>query len=201
MKSLQDGDPDAWDAVFKWLWPGAVAVAQLKLAPFLPGEVDDVAIEALEALVERVRLGKVATVEGLKPEVASIAHNRAVSLLRERFAKKRGEGKTIPLDQPSDPSDDASPAREHAAEVPALDNLGQTELADLLSELQRDLKPEFQSVLGDFFFHGLNYQQIATKHKVALGTVGVYLKRGLDALRKAGQRRPQLLKELEAFLR
>ena len=57
LKSLQQGDADAWDAAFGWLWSTVFAVAQLKLQPYLPNEVEDVAIEALEELVEKVREG------------------------------------------------------------------------------------------------------------------------------------------------
>jgi RNA polymerase sigma factor (sigma-70 family) len=196
LHALQTGDADAWDEAFRWLWPTAFAVAQLKLAPFLPGDVEDVAIESLEELVEKVRVVK--TVEELKPLAASIAHHRAVSLLRERFAKKRGEGKTESLDTPTDDGDAKhNPASEHSP----LAALNQAELAGLLGELQCDLKPEFRTVLNDFFLAGLGYEQIAGKRQMAVGTVGVYLKRGMEAMRKAGQRHPQLLKELEAFLR
>ena len=45
------------------------------------------------------------------------------------------------------------------------------------------------------------YDEIARKHGLAIGSVGVYLKRGLEAVRKLGARHPQLMKELEAFLR
>ena len=92
LDALTRGDGDAWDDAFRWLWPVAYAAAQAKLQPFLPNEVEDVAIQTLEELVEAVRDGK--PVEELKPLAATIAHHRAVSLLRERFAKKRGAGKT-----------------------------------------------------------------------------------------------------------
>jgi len=54
LKSLQQGDADAWDAAFRWLRPTVFAVAQLKLQPCPPGEVEDVAIESLEQLVGEV---------------------------------------------------------------------------------------------------------------------------------------------------
>ena len=47
LQALQRGDRAAWDIAFAWLWPAAFAVAQLKLQPYLPGDVEDVAIEAL----------------------------------------------------------------------------------------------------------------------------------------------------------
>ena len=63
LRALQTGDADAWNAAFDWLWPTAFAVAQLKLQPYFQNEVEDVAIEALEELVEKVRAVK--TVEEL----------------------------------------------------------------------------------------------------------------------------------------
>lgn len=196
LNALQQGDEAAWDAAFDWLWPTAFAVAQLKLGTFFPGEIEDVAIEVLEELVEKVR--EIKAVEELKPLAASIAHHRAVSLLRERFAQKRGAGKTESLDAVTE---DGAAMHDPPAEESALSELNQTELAAVLGELQRDLKPEFRAVLNDFYRRGLGYEEIARRHGLAVGTVGVYLKRGLEAIRKAGERHPELLKELEAFLR
>ena len=48
--ALRRGDADAWDEAFPWLWPAAFAVAQSKLQLHLPGDIEDVAIEALEEL-------------------------------------------------------------------------------------------------------------------------------------------------------
>ncbi len=196
LKLLQQGDAAAWDEAFHWLWPTVFAVAQLKLQPFLPSDIEDVAMESLEELVEKVR--EIKTVEELKPLAASIAHHRAVSRLREQFAAKRGAGKTESLnallgneENPFDPASGDS----------TLAKLGQTELARLLGELQSEIKPEQRAIITDFFLHGLSYEQISAKHGVAIGTVGVYLKRGLEAMRRAGERHPKLLKELEAFLR
>ncbi len=92
LKALRLGDADAWDQPFRWLWLTALAVAQLKLQAFLPGDVEDVAIESLEELVEKVKVIK--HIEELKPLAASIAHHRAISRLREHFAKKRGGKQT-----------------------------------------------------------------------------------------------------------
>jgi DNA-directed RNA polymerase specialized sigma24 family protein len=39
-------------------------------------------------------------------------------------------------------------------------------------------------ILSDFFLHDLRYEEIAQKRGIATGSVGVYLKRGLEALRR-----------------
>lgn len=186
LHALQQGDADAWDEAFHWLWPTVFAVAQWKLQPYLPNEAEDVAIEALEELVEKVL--EVGSAEELKPLAASIAHHRAVSLLRERFAKKRGQGKTGPLDPPME---DGSSPPEPASDNSPLADLEQKELAQRLSASLAELKPPLGELLSDFFLHGLRYEEIARKRGVAAGSVGVYLKRGLEALHRIWGRREE----------
>jgi len=196
LRSLQRGDPEAWDEAFRWLWPAAFAVAELKLKPFLPEDIEDVAIETLEEIVDKVR--EVERVEELKPLAASIAHNRSVSRLRQRFTKKRGAGQTESLEALQSDGNDPNELAEGASPLAVLEL---TELAELLAEIQIELKADQRALLGDFFLHGLSYEGIARKHGLAIGSVGVYLKRGLEAIRKLGARHPKLMKELEAFLR
>jgi RNA polymerase sigma factor (sigma-70 family) len=177
--ALKTGDASAWDEAFNWVWPAVFAVAKLKLRPYLPNEVEDVAIESIEQLVPQVR--GIKSVEELKPLAASIAHNRAVSLLRERFAKKRGEGKTASLDEQLD---DGISQNELTASDSPLEDLEQKELAQRLRNSLRELKPPMGDILSDFFLHGLRYEEIARSRGVAVGSVGVYLKRGLEAMRR-----------------
>jgi len=185
LQALQRGDAAAWDAAFAWLWPAAFGAAQVTLQPFLPGDVEDVAIEALEELVEKV--WNLRSVEELKPVVASIAHHRAVSRLRQHFAAKRGSGQTQSLEATQQEAGDALEA--NAADSP-LAALEQRELAEILRKLLAELKPPQGELLADFFLHGSSYEEIAKKHGLAIGSVGVYLKRGLDAIRRAwGQNR------------
>jgi RNA polymerase sigma-70 factor (ECF subfamily) len=186
LRALQCGDAAAWDMAFAWLWPAAFGAAQVTLQPYLPAEIEDVAIESLEALVEKVR--ELKSVEELKPLVASIAHHRAVSLLRERFAKKRGEGRTGSPD-----------AVQKAAGVDCPDPLAdsplavieQKELAERLSQTLSELKPPQGVILTDFFLNGLSYEEIAQKHGIPKNSVGVYLKRGRETLRRIWGRREE----------
>ncbi len=183
LKSLQDGDAEAWDIVFPWVWPAAFGAAQITLQSHLPADTEDMAIEALEELVEKVR--SLESVEELKPLVASIAHNRAVSRLRQHFAAKRGSGKTESLNAEQQEAGNAP----DGAEVDSpLASLEQKELAETLRRVLAELKPPQGDIVADFFLHGLNHGEIATKHQVALGTVGVYLKRGLETMRRIWER-------------
>jgi RNA polymerase sigma factor (sigma-70 family) len=183
LQALQCGDAAEWDEAFRWLWPVVLAVAQLKLQPYFPSEAEDVAIESLEELVPKVR--EVKTVEELRPLAASIAHHRAVSLLRQRFAKKRGEGRTEPLG--IGPDEEGS-QHELASDDSPLTELEQRELAQRISRSLAELKPPLGEVLSDYYLRGLCYEEIARKHGLAVGSVGVYLKRGLETIRRIWRR-------------
>jgi len=177
--ALKSGDAGAWDETFSWLWPTVLMVAKIKLQPYFPDEVEDVAIESIEQLVEKVNGLK--SVEELKPLAASVAHNRAVSLLRERFAKKRGEGKTESLGALTD---GGVGQNEPLSGQSPLDDLEQVELAQRLRRSLTELKPPMGEVLSDFFLRGLRYEEIANQRGIAVGSVGVYLHRGLLAMRR-----------------
>jgi len=184
LHALQQGDADVWDEAFRWLWPVVLAVAQLKLQLYFPDEAEDVAIETLEEMVPKVR--DVKTVEELRPLAASIAHHRALSLLRERFAKKRAAGK-IESPEPVQ-AETGADYPDPAADSP-LAAVERKELAEGLSRTLSELKPPQGAILTDFFLKGLSYEEIAQKHGVAKNSVGVYLKRGLETLRRIWGRR------------
>lgn len=177
LQALQSGDSAAWDEAFVWLWPAAFGAAQSVLPAGLRDEAEDVAIEALEELIEKTRALRSA--EELKPLVASIAHHRAVSRVRAHLAAKRGGGQVESLTG----KEDASFSVQLAVDSP-LAALEQKELSELLSKLMAELKPPQGEILGDFFSRGLSYDEIAKKHGLAIGSVGVYLKRGLEAIRR-----------------
>lgn len=101
--------------------------------------------------------------------------------MRERFAKKRGEGKTDSLD---DPQAGGGSQNEPTTTDSPLDDLEQKELAQRLGKSLAELKPPMGDILSDFFLHGLRYEEIARKHGIPVGSVGVYLKRGLEAMRR-----------------
>ena len=179
LRALQSGEGGAWGVAFSWLWPAAYGAAQVTLQPYLPGEVEDVAIESIEELVERVQ--DVKSVQELKPLAAAIAHNRAVSRLRRFFAAKRGAGQTESLEGKGD---DGDPPEAVAMDSPVA-ALEARELAARLGKSLDALRPPRGEMLADFFLRGLSYDEIAKKHGIAIKSVGVYLKRGLETLRRA----------------
>src|ERR1041385_3512443 len=135
LKALRAGDVGAWDDAFAWLWPAAFRAARPILERHLPAEVEGVAIQAIEELVEEVK--QVVSVEELKPLVASIAHNLAVSRLREHFAAKRGGGQTESLEARQEDCGDVPEAIAADSPVAALER---KELAERLQRLLAALK-------------------------------------------------------------
>ena len=80
--------------------------------------------------------------------------------------------------------DDGQTQFEPVAADSPLDLLAEKELAARLQQSLVELKPPLGEILSDFFLHGLRYEEIAKKRGMAVGSVGVYLKRGLEAMRR-----------------
>ncbi len=125
LQALQHGNSDEWDKAFRWVWPAAFGAAQIELQPYLPAEIEDVALEAVEGLTEKLR--DIESAEELKPLVAGIAHNLAVSRLRGHFAQKRGAGQVESLEARRGEDEDLPEAIAPDSPVAALE---QKELAE-----------------------------------------------------------------------
>jgi RNA polymerase sigma factor (sigma-70 family) len=179
LRALQAGDVDAWNEVFHWLWPVALAVAQLKLQPHFPREAQDVATEALGELVPKVR--EVKDVEELRLLAASIAHHRAVSLLHERFANQRSEGKTETLEVVQEANMGDRLGRSSGSPLEALEN---EELTERLGRTIGELSPPVAAVMMDHFINELSYEEIAHRLRIPVSSVGADLKRGLATVRR-----------------
>jgi DNA-directed RNA polymerase specialized sigma24 family protein len=144
LQALQSGDAAAWDAAFSWLWPAAFGAAHVTLQPYLPGEVEDVVLETMEDLVSESK--RVKSVEELKRLAAAIAHNRAVSLLRQHFAAKRGGGQVESLERRHEDCGDLPEAIAPDSPVAALE---EKELATRLGRCLDTLRPPRGEMLAD----------------------------------------------------
>ena len=196
LAALKAGDKDAWERAFASLWPVVFAAAHARLAATYPGEVEEVAIESLQALAQQVRKAKSAA--DLRWLAKTIAERHAISRWRELTAQKRGEGKVQSLDAPLNGGE---PAPEPASPAPDLSALDLDELSRLLAALAEGLKPDHKAALHDFFLEGLSYEEISRKRGWATGSIGVYIQRGLAAMRQQRKKHPSLLKEAATFLR
>ena len=48
----------------------------------------------------------------------------------------------------------------------------------------KQVPEQYRIVVEEFYFNGLTQQEIADRHGLKIGSIGVYLSRGKEALRK-----------------
>ena len=176
--------------IHDWLSPHVHKAALDKLGPQLADFASDVTSESLMELTVAGR--GVSEVKELLPFAVKIAHNRAASFVRRHIALKRGAGQTIDL--PDDDSPEFKPLENVQPIGPE-----QKERADFWAELRKCLPAKHRGILEDFFFERLSYAELAEKHGIAIGSVGVFLKRALKAAESAAQKDPVLRKKLQEF--
>lgn len=195
MEQLAAGDPEGWNEAFRCLFPVAFEAARSRLSGTLQDECEDVAMETLSDILDSG--ANVASDDELKPLTAAIARNKASDRLRRHLAEKRGGNNVESLDLIVE-ANAGEPAG--FAQSDFLDRLNVQELRELLTDLSAGVKKEYRIVLRDHFFDQLSYQEIADKRQISLGSVGVYLQRGLGSLRSALARKPKLKGEFLAML-
>ena len=175
LELLKAGNKAAWDSAFDWLWPTAIAVAKGKLFEG-SGAVEDIAIESIEKLIKHVP--NVKQIQELKALLAKITHDECVTFIRKNQAKKRGEGKTLSLEEMIENVGEMVLGRDLSG------NLENRDLIRLIMGLLIHMKPKERMVFKAFHTYGLNYEDISRKHRIPVGSVGVYLKRAHEALHK-----------------
>lgn len=194
-QKLSSGDPDLWNAVFDLLYPVAFQSARVILSGKFESECEDVAMETLAEILNQAV--HVDSAQGLKPLTAAIARNKSKDLLRRKLTGKRGGNNLESLDLMIESSGERAVALPQADFLDAL-TIG--EVRDLLVELTSELKQEYRLILKDHFFDQLSHSEIAQKRKIAVGSVGKYLQRGIACLRDIVARRPKLQNELREAL-
>ena len=178
---LRAGDEAAWKNVFRWLWPAAVAKASIAgMRKCCPDDMEDVASKALSILIRKVKEGDVKQVDDLKALLSRITHDESISWCRGLFAQKRGGGKTESLEAMNE---DEKSGSEPAIEDSPLAKLEIAEHGDLIRKAGKQLKRRDWAILEDYFFSELKHDEIAEKHGIARGSVGVFIKRAMDRIR------------------
>jgi RNA polymerase sigma factor (sigma-70 family) len=195
LEQLASGDPETWNEAFRCLYPVAFEAARTRLGDGLNGECEDVAMETLAEILKKGV--QVNSEQELKPLTAAIARNKATDRLRRHLAEKRGGNKVQSLEELVEANAGELPDVPHTEFV---DQLAIQELRDLLAELSAEVKKEYRVVLRDHFLDQLSYNEIAVKRKISVGSVGVYIQRGLTNLRNVIARRPKLQSEFLAML-
>ena len=194
LERLAAGDPETWNEAFRCLYPVAFEAARSRLGEVLADECEDVALESLSEMLEKS--AQVKSEGELKPLVAAIARNKATDRMRRHLTDKRGGNKLQSLDAMLASNEGECAEIPHE---PFLDSITLRELQGLLADLSVEVKKEYRVVLRDHFFDHLSYNEIAEKRKISVGSVGVYLQRGLASLRNVIARTPRLQREFLAM--
>lgn len=206
LKALKSSDSKTQDEAFaalkEWVYP----IAYRRLAYSFPIEVDEAVMEAMSEIFGQV--DEIESEDDLRMIAKRVAMNHAVSRWRELMAKKRGAKMVQSSDQLKEEygdrpaANDAPQSRlEDSGDAPfpstTSDHLSTLDIKDIrkiLETLQVELKLEHRLALKDVL-DGLSYEEISLKRGWAFGSVGVYVKRGLDAMREQRKKYPQLTKE------
>lgn len=175
-----------WDCAFHWLWPIAWSAAKRRLTSFAPGEIEDVAVEAIGEAAEKVQSGEVDSFEELRALTGIIARRRALDHIRRMQAERRAADATESIEGHEELT---------SAAPDPLEQVNSKQLARLLMSLAATLPEQQQQLLRLYYGDGLKQAELADKLGKPMGTVGVTLYRALESLRVELRKHPQLMKE------
>jgi RNA polymerase sigma factor (sigma-70 family) len=179
LAQLRAGDDHAWNLAFRELYDLARTVLRHKAGPSLPDEeIEDIASEAISKLIRRDYPETIDTIQAFKKYLARIALNSLYEHCRQQGAIKRG--KAAPQTSLDDLEEsETQRSVENDPEQAALE----TERACAVVRTLEQVPDPYRGILHDQFFSGLKHEEIAAKHRLKLGSIGVYLERGKQKLR------------------
>ena len=193
---LKAGEQSAWTLAYPIFWGVALSAASRAHPNLTTEDCEDVAIRSITALMDQIT--GIKEERELRPLLATIAHHQAVSLARKKLGLKRG-GENVQsleavIEEHGDGTlldDDLDPAW----------LLQEAQLATLLRAALDQVKEQHRKILTDRYFEGLDYRELAAKHRLSENSIGVYLKRGLEELRQILGQDETTMKEIQSALR
>lgn len=175
-EQLKAGDRTAWNRAYAILNAISLSVCCSTASTLNHHDHEDVAIASITHVVEYVET--VTSFEECKKLVVTISKNRLLDLLRLKGTTKAGGGKVESLEA-KEGFDAADPSQEQPDVLVA-----RAERALIVSLALKKIPEKYRNVVADFYLKGLTQQEIADKRGLKIGSIGVYMKRGLEQLRK-----------------
>lgn len=172
-------------------------VCYKRLQRRFPGEIEDVVLESLKEIYEKI--DELKTNEDLAKLTQRIAENHAISCWRSMMTKKRGEGKVQSLDALQQLEEGKTPF-DPPADIPRLSNLDLADIRRIIDTLQGTLKLEYKQALNDYIINQLSFEEISQRRGWPLGSVGVYVQRGLKAMRDERVKYPKLMEAAAQYI-
>ena len=193
---MRKGNREALSKAYPFMFSAAKSAAQRKLPDALASEAEDVATVAVCQVLKKIlKYPTIKTSDDLMSFTVSTAYHEACNRLRRHLAQKRGCGN---VESTNALEDDGF---EMADENSVGKNINILERAKLLTFLKKKLEPKDRSILDDWFMSSMSYSQIAQKHKIASGSVGVYISRALSVMKKLIQSVPELERDMKDLAR
>lgn len=189
-------DPKEWDRGDVWqkLWYSATMAASRKLQKVSPAHVDDIAIQSIRRVIARLpNMPNIQKFGELRAFTTSVAYHLAISHLRQILGPERGGGKIGALNGNEDQLPDDK-------QISPADYLQIEERTRLVKRTLEELKPLNRKILCDFFLEGLKQKEIAAKHDMPIGTVGVYIQRALKEARGLLENDAKLLEDIRSTI-
>jgi RNA polymerase sigma factor (sigma-70 family) len=176
IEQLRTGDRTTWDRAFEVLYAISLSVCCSTASSMNHHEQEDVAIEAVTEVIDYVE--RVNSFEECKRLVVTISKNRLLDRFRSKATVKHGSGQVESLEQQEGfEAVDAAQPRPDAL-VLAGENLM------ILKRALLGVPEQYRRVVEESYLNGLTQQEIADKLGLKLGSIGVYLDRGLKALKQ-----------------
>ena len=170
---------------------------------FSPNDVEDVAVDALVALVPKVPLA--ASPGELVAVLHGISKYKGIDFCRASWAQKRGAGLTESLDALQNPGSDSSvgrfdPPAPDTDELPASDK---TELRALLQLLMAvaGVDERTRTLFREYICEESPGAEVAKRHGLTEDAVRIKVFRGIRRIRQELKKSPELMKRLREFLR
>ena len=175
IEQLRTGDRTAWNRAYEILYAISLGVCCSSAPSLNHHEQEDFAGEAIVEIVEYIE--KVSSFEECKKLVVTISKNRLKDHFRKLASQKHGDNKvdSLELHEGYEAPD--------AAESPDLVATN-SERALLLVKALNQVPVQYRVIVDDFYLKQLTQQEIADRRGLKLGSIGVYLSRGLEALKK-----------------
>jgi RNA polymerase sigma-70 factor (ECF subfamily) len=176
IEQLRTGDRTAWNRAFEIFKAISLSICCSTAPDLNQHDHEDVAIEAITSAVKYVKAGK--SFEECKKLVVTISKNR----LNDRFSHDSAQKRRYDLGESLEAKEsfDAADPSQERPDVAVING----ERAAMVGEALKRIPEQYRKVVEEFYFIGLTQQAIADKHGLKIGSIGVYLQRGLEALHK-----------------
>src|SRR3954468_14765143 len=162
LADLKAGSDKAWTIAFARLWPVALRVSRQSTSHLSLAEAEEAASDAIRSAVDQI--DQIRGEPELFAFVAVVARRKAISILREKLASKRGSG--VLASSPESDIDELSSVTQSTAS-----EITNAEMVLLLYEALNQLDPESKELLLEKYVEGFSYEELSRKHGIPVGTL------------------------------